>query len=479
MKLVKTAMLGALALTATGMLAHATTYTVIRFTGSTAFRAVACHALLNSVFDSAPGWGCNGSSGGETGLDGANTSEFVGNIGGNPYLIKCSWSGSEFGIYATDQGGTGVAINFPDPANQATPYLASSSTNNTVSIVGQTSGVTGLADGSGSTTSTSLQNGNGVNPFDVSVPDATFSDTYDAASQFYTAGTATYHGFTYPGSPTFVGANSGNSDGIIGVIPFEWVANNASTFTGMTSQLARTLFAKGKVHEEQFFGNSTDTNYVYLLGRDNDSGTRLTTVSESGYGTANAVKQYMPYPSTVTSGYTVGNAISSAGVTINSLQLCPTETVDGITLSSPQGGYSSGGSLSKALDSVWPSGSNGVTYLGASDANNAEDIGTSATFDNGAGAAKALTYNGVAATTNNIETGLYTFWGYEHIYYLATDANAAEIDAIATTIAGQGDITEANIGGISSPATPPLDVSVSLTLMQATRTSDGGTVAHN
>jgi hypothetical protein len=470
MKLIKSAMLGALTLTATGMLAHATTYTVIRFTGSTAFRAVACHALLNSVFDSSPGYGFNGSGSGEVGLDGANTSEFAGNIGGTPYLIKCSWSGSEYGIYATDYNGTGIAINFPDPANQGTPYL--SNLTNTTSIIGQTSGVNGLADGSGSTATTDSAH------YEVAIPDATFSDTYDAASQFSTAGTATYHGATYPGSPTFVGANSGNSDGIVGVIPFEWVANNASTFTGITSQLARTLFAKGKVHESQFFGNTTDTNFVYLIGRDNDSGTRLTSVSESGYGTATAVKQYMPYPSTVTSGYTVGNAISSAGGTINSLQLCPTETVDGITLLSPQGGYSSGGSLSKALDNVWPSGANGVTYLGASDANNAQDIGTSATFDGGAGAARALTYNGIAPTLNNIKTGLYTFWGYEHIYYLASNANATELDAIATSIANQSDITESAIGGAAATSAS-LDVSVSLSGMQATRTSDGGTVSHN
>ena len=60
--------------------------------------------------------------------------------------------------------------------------------------------------------------------------------------------------------------------------------------------------------------------------------------------------------------------------------------------------------------------SNFIGYLGVADAG-----GFSTVSVNGG---TVLTYNGVAPSTANINNGSYSFWSYEHMYYLSSGAGS-------------------------------------------------------
>jgi hypothetical protein len=257
------------------------------------------------------------------------------------------------------------------------------------------------------------------------VPDLAFCDSFQSTSQFYTTGTRKYQGSTYPvlTAPTATGNVLAN--GVIGVIPFEFVASHGSTITNITGQLARTLLAIGSTSRGQFLGNSTDQTNVTIIGRDPDSGTRVVTLSETGYGALTAAQQSYPLNGS-------GAIISATDSTIASLELVPVSTVDGITEAAGNGGYNSGGSLSKAICGNTAAVGDLITYLGASDGNNALNAVTTKFSDY---PAVALSYNGVAPSASNIINGTYTFWSYEHMYYRNGSPVASTINTVAQAIA--------------------------------------------
>jgi hypothetical protein len=440
MKVTKTVMIGALSLAALGSFANAAT--VVRLCGSTAFRAVVHQALLASVFDSAPNYGYAGTSG----VSGANCSEFSGNISSSPFLIKTYWSGSEGGIQAVDQDSTGLALFFVDPTNNGLPTVGGVAT-------ALTSGGTANLDDS---TSSANQTAHPTF-FEHAIPDGDFSDTFQGASQFNTLGTQSYQGHKYP-ALTAVSGGSITSGGIIGVIPFEFVASHTSTITNITSQVFRALEAEGSLSRSQFPGQLvSDTTTVTPIGRDADSGTRVTALSETGYGGQNAVIQSYPYNLSQTT-----TPIAVYGATVTSVSEVPASTVDGVPLVAGNGGYSSGGNLSKAMTATTAGFGDFIAYLGASDAAAAQNTGNSST------PAIGLQYNGVTPSLSALENGQYTFWGYEHVYYRAGSSVASTINTVAQDIAAQA------TGSVPTGGVLPINVSVSN--MNVARGSDGGTV---
>ncbi len=93
---------------------------------------------------------------------------------------------------------------------------------------------------------------------------------------------------TTPGLPT---------GQIVGIVQFKWCAgrNIPAGLTNMTAQLARDLYGSGKAALALWTGLSTDHGTkIYAVGRDFDSGTRLTTFAETGVGAKAVVKQYFP-----------------------------------------------------------------------------------------------------------------------------------------------------------------------------------------
>jgi len=155
------------------------------------------------------------------------------------------------------------------------------------------------------------------------------------------------------------------------VIPFRFVASASCTFTNITSQQAVAHFTKGGTTKLGLFTGGTETTLVYAMGRDNDSGTRITAFAETGAGVFTLASQYT---GTVTSG------------------------VLGSMVNVGDGGYASGGDLASRLGGT---GTLAVGYLGLSDATTAITAG-----------AKALTYNGVAFSNAAVQNGSYTFWSY-------------------------------------------------------------------
>ena len=117
----------------------------------------------------------------------------------------------------------------------------------------------------------------------------------------------------------------------------------------------------------------------------------------------------------------------------------------------------------KATGSFAAVGGYYVTYLGLSDAYTAEH-----------GGATDLTYNGVAYSTNAVQEGQYTFWGYEHLDY--TQGYTAPGKTVADLIANKLYYQDADV----IPATGnPVAPGIRTIYMNVERTTDGGTIFNN
>jgi hypothetical protein len=420
---------------------------VIHVSGSTAYRVADVTAEVDylAANDGGSTAAYSGSS-----LTGANSSIIKGNNGN--YVFENAFNGSVAGDELVAK--VGSQLSFPSYTAYTGSYVATG-----------TGGSSTAA--SGGYSSSSLTTG------DTAWADIVFSDV--------SANTADQILNTVPG----VGTYSFTDNGILGVVPFVFVANattdvtdfgstvtatgttaSSSTFTyatatpvaNVTPQAFARLWAAGAIttparHPEIFTGNSADSTLkLYALGRDIDSGTRATALAETGYplkgngavAVNNGVIQEYPLDST---GAVVGNASNAA---IASFEEVPASTVDTIPLGAGDGGYYSGGKLSEALSDSFTSTLTQtveIGYLGTSDAYNA--------LTNQAGAtagqpALLLNYNGVSfnpagnptiknyatsADINKIYYGSYTFWGYEHLFY--ANNNSYDPTTVATGLATQ------------------------------------------
>jgi hypothetical protein len=401
--------------------------TKVYITGSTAFRAAATTAIQN-IFDSPPTFAFSNNS---TSVGGANQAIFNGNIGGNPYQISTSWSGSEAGIQ-------------------------------TVADAAQT--VSFIADGTVGTPSpgTSIAAGTQAHH-----PDVAFSDTFQSTSQF----NGTFNGVTYATLTESPGTSAGHGSPV-GIVPFKWCANNGATITNITAQMARTLYSAGKVPLALFTGlNADETKPVVALGRNPDSGTRLTTFAETGIGALATVRQFQPQDST-------GALVKTTSQTITKFINWPAETINGVPIAVFNSGYSSGGDLSKAMrapisDPVSVQiGATTKTYSAATQPlTRIAYLGTGDADSNllaGAGAGVELSYNGSFLgnvggdynTSTVLTEGKYTFWGFEHLLYNASTI-AAAVQTAADKLATQIHDT---------------DATVKLSNMRVTRSTDGANV---
>jgi hypothetical protein len=229
MKSLKFLTAGALALTLVGT---ASAQTVIRITGSSAFRAATHNAIRNIMPDEQ--FGYTGTS-----FTGASQAIFVGTVAGNSVIIKTAWSGSVGGIQTVSGG---LNVNFL--ANNAT-------------VSG--SGTPSLATGTS-----------------AEVPQIAMSDVFQASTRF----TANELFDRQVGVVPFKWvASYGAPAGLSNVTP----------------QLASAVFLAGQLPLSLFTGVAADVSTpVFATGRDFDSGTRLTAVAETGIGVASVLFQYQP-----------------------------------------------------------------------------------------------------------------------------------------------------------------------------------------
>ncbi len=399
--------------------AHA--QTPIRITGSTAFRTATVTAI-SKIFDGNTFTaGYNGTS-----FTGATACNFRGLVDGVDVLVKTSWSGAEGGVQ-TVSGSLPVKF-LPDdaPLSSAAPTTGAGATQNLHDPT---------AAGAAST------------DFKAEIPDIAMGDQFNFDSAFF----GDFQGKTYPAL-----TESPNSP--VGVVAFKFVASTSApaTVTNITSQLAANLYTAGKVQLSLFTGvapaqiqdpafpndpskkindpNDPNSKFVFATGRDPDSGTRLNTSAEIGLGPVSSVKQYQPSDAN-------GAVITTAGGAVGINKPWPGSTVNTIIVPTFNGGYSSGGKLAGALanttttmqnvdanGTALPGGAaTGGFYiagLSTGDAKTATDAG-----------AHELTFNGVAYSTANVTSGLYTYWCYEHLYYRT--AASAEIVSFGDKLAGE------------------------------------------
>jgi hypothetical protein len=365
-------------------LADATQY--VYLTGSTACRSIV-YATLNStaVFDAAPQF---------TGYSSSTASkctwmEFSGNIGGNATIVKCYWSGSEAGISDVVNGSSEQFLNDP--------------------------GVGGVDNGN--TGNSATPSGSQLVTHTV---DLAMADNKQSFSQ----------------NPKPVLANGTE----VAVITFTFVkekGSKAGLVNVTDAQFRQAITGGAKL--ALFTGNSADTSFVYISGRDNLSGTRVNFFGETGFGISSQPSQVE-----IDSG---GNMLDPNGDSTY------------VTTS----GYSSGGSVatqmgydvSDTTDQI--NGGTGISvigYLGRSDANTAISNGGT-----------ELTYNGITQSAAAVIEGQYSIWGNEYVY----QANGASSQA--QTVYGK------LVSGI--PANCDGSTAIKLSAMHATRGGPTTDPIHN
>ena len=254
-----------------------------------------------------------------------------------------------------------------------------------------------------------LQSGSTNN---AKVTDIAFSDTYQATSlyakKFAGVAYSTLKGYT------------GSGDGIVGVNQFAFITGSNNPASNITSMQARTLCANGNVPTALLTGNRAhDGTGSYLVGRNSDSGTRLSVLGEVGYGANTKPQQYR---------------VNSK----SSIELFPAETINGLALNLGESGYSSGSTVGEVFtlaanyplnDDVLGDGTFSSNYIigyaGAGDALANSSAHTRANI-------KVLSFNGVPFTMDNIKNGTYSLWTYEHLYYNAAASSLAQ--AVARSI---------------------------------------------
>jgi hypothetical protein len=318
----------------------------VYYTGSTAARDAVYNTIMNgsTVFDHQPEFVGYGSS------TPGNCSwmAFSNTISGNPTIIKCDWSGSEAGI--ADVGtvsGPLQELFMNDPGTGTIP--AFSSTPNGIA--------TPSAPASGNTNLATVDIAQADNSISYShIPGAVCVEYNDSL-----------------------------------VIPFTFVKNTTTIAdAGLVNNVTDDQFyqlANGGDKMALFTGNNAESKYVYLTGRDNNSGTRVNTFGDTGYGISKLPNQIE----------------LSSGAMVNFGGATPYYTVQG---------QSSGGTLAKSLTDTTSStdpikGGTGfmvITYLGLSDNNTATNTPYNAVD---------ISFNGVPYSNPNIENGTYALWGYE------------------------------------------------------------------
>src|SRR5450432_139296 len=356
-----------------------------RITGSTAFRSNT-HTAITNIFDAGTlTYAYLDNSSGSGTLSNTSAAIFKGNIGGVATTIKSHWSGSEGGIQ-TVAGAPNFTVTYLDDSTVTLP-----------------------PPGNKLPSTTTLT--------DSSVPDVAMADTFQASSLFK----GTVNGITYQ-TLNKVAKTTGLPAGqTVGVVQFQFVASNSAPagLTNITSQNARDLFSTGKMALSLFTGSAGDEGFsISATGRDIDSGTRLTTLAETGLGALAVVKQFQPFKGGVLATTCCG------ALDPPPYSPFPAGVINGITFPLGDGGYSSGGSLALGVANTTSGNTCFVTYLGLSDAATAIADG-----------AHALNYNGIPYSITAVQEGQYTFWGYEHLYY--RDSTPATVKTVADKLALQ------------------------------------------
>jgi hypothetical protein len=389
---------------ALGIVCQASAANVVYITGSTAFRSQAFLAIKVTFDGGSPQIAARGGS--DPSGNNGTFMLFHGNIGGAETYIDCFWSGSEAGIAAVAQ-----------PGSHPTFFLKT--------------------DGSVAFTITSAGPVTSETNAVASTPDLALSDSSQSVS--------------LTPSPALVPQGAGSPAGSVGIVPFTWAKNKNTTPSAAWSRLTNISDGQARVAltgpnvAALFTGNPADTNeYVYVVGRDNGSGTRVNCLGSCRYGITKAVDQW----------FIGGNPSDGTTLALTEAQ---------------NNGYSSGGTVAKSLSidgscqqtdpNFGTTGWIAIGYLG---------IGDAKTLLNNGGV--WITLNGVPSTNGTIEEGQFNYWNYERLY------GRVGISGFAATYGTQlAGAIPGQLGG-SNPANS--DTGINPTFMHAAKPSDIGDPFH-
>jgi hypothetical protein len=180
----------------------------------------------------------------------------------------------------------------------------------------------------------------------------------------------------------------------VAVVPFAWAASadTAGKIANVTPYIVNDIFVNGIESLSFFDGVASDsTANVYLVGRTNDSGTRITAQLTVDFDPSQPINQYA-----------VNGLLTSVPAT-------------GTYQTVGNNGYSSGGNVAKAL-SVTGAG-DAIGYVAMSDAANLKAGAIPINYEGCSPFVGATwTANSTAWNLPGIENGQYTFWSYEHLY---------------------------------------------------------------
>jgi hypothetical protein len=390
----------------------ASAQTVIKITGSTAFRKATYFAIVDSL--NSPKGAAIGGSGGN--LEGAGRAVITGTLKSNsaPVVFEVAFAGSVGGVQVLTQNLTslpGASFGASQTWLSASNTLGSLTAN---AGTGHITGYTELAPASAAYDA-------------VSTADAALSDSFQSSTPFQSPVLNDYQ-------------DPAASVSGVGVVEFFWTKGqnhpsiptaSYNALTNASPLVLQNLLANGIVPLSLFTGNNADEAYdVVLVGRNNDSGTRLDAEAETGYGFGQTETQYQPVGNPATGLNAVGN-----------------------------NGYASGSGVATALNTPISSSAtdaNGkpfilLGYVGIGDNNNVN------------GGNNKLTYTGVAYSQQAIREGQYTFWSYEHLLTRPSlsGTKLAAVNAFGTTLVN----------------TDAVQSGVVLTTVNVVRTIEGGVPA--
>jgi hypothetical protein len=437
----KNLILGVAAAALMGGSAHATV--TLYVVGSTAYRPAATAAILAYLYANTTGGVVNASTNATSGST-ANilkASRAIYENSNASIIVETNWTGSAAGLVdLVTANATGDF--FLDPSMTTPTQLV----------------IPGLTGASNATAEYGTLNASALKTF---VPNLTFSDSFNTsvASAVSTAtlsasvggaSNAAQLAALVQGSNVSPAGDSNGPDGTdaVGIIPFAWYAGNSSVtnaaLTNVTQETAAALIA-GPTPLSLFTGNSADSgSNVFLIGRNEDSGTRIAAFAEAQQGFGGAPDQFeLAFSNsqqtgtlTLASGNTTiptGGASASGQATViasgskdfekDAYLYTETKITWDLTGHS---GYAGGGDVANVLLALNPGNLTidgdpkalFIGYLGWADGYGLTN--PSAGTSNG----YPLAYNGVTAGVPAIQNGSYTYWGYEHCYYLTSGSNA-------------------------------------------------------
>ena len=452
-----------------GFAAAASAQTEIYIAGSTAYRGGVTKAIQDLLFTSGTGFAEAEAS---SPIYGASAALFKGTVGGTSYIIHTHWTGSAAGC-------VDVATSNPDGS-----FMADATTTANITAAPTTTGTTvgAYADGS-------VQGSYSDAP--STAPQIAMSDSFNTsvaksiAGSVFTTGTIPIKTIVADIKNNLTQVSGTGSESVTGVLPFVWVAGatggatgntqatTAVPFTNMTQEAASQLIQQGYVSVSALVTSTSsalvgDTNdYAFLIGRNEDSGTRICAQAESQVGSATGVQSFGQPMSQYYAMFTTGTAapahdgvfttgtISATGDNNGTLQgtnildggpgavvsdiglwpaVAPLNTETAIDWDEyGHSGQIGGGDVAKVLEAGNPLTLN-LTAVDAADGNSGSapdnwNAGTSKAYLIGyLGSADAggiastgaaclyLSYNGVPYSTQALRTGSYDFWSFEHTY---------------------------------------------------------------